>query len=300
MSFLFCLGNVTNEWQVVTLTSYNDNVIPNGGLAVDVRKHVLYIGDRTNNAVWRQDLHTGQVLLLAGGADSDAEIKQQAANPNPQAEGHETAIFVSPRGLCLAAGGAHLVLFDISGSAAVLRLVSASTGEVLTVLGNPGSQGILDGAGDKAALSSGSWLLDCLPDSTILMADSQTRTVRRICPPGWSAKSCAELRGGGHPAPPPSPDTPPAGPGADGSQSHGGSSWWWQALLFLTGVVLGGGLVAGGKAAAGATSSFVTTRIMALRARHAEPRAPSALPVAYEVRTLHGQFHMERFLDSFS
>jgi len=66
------------DWQVVTLTRYNDSIIPNGGLAVDTHNKVLYIGDRTNKAVWRQDLVFGQSATVCHSTD-DAPARQLCA-----------------------------------------------------------------------------------------------------------------------------------------------------------------------------------------------------------------------------
>jgi hypothetical protein len=46
----------------------------------------------------------------------------------------------------------------------------------------------LDGSGEAAALSSGSWLLICLPGGSVLLVDSNARSIRHICPPGWKGQ----------------------------------------------------------------------------------------------------------------
>lgn len=67
------------------------------------------------------------------------------------------------------------------------------TGTVTTILGDPSASKPADGFGRAGVLTSGSWWLSCQPDGTVLLADTQTRSWRRICPPGWPEAECASV-----------------------------------------------------------------------------------------------------------
>lgn len=61
-------------------------------------------------------------------------------------------------------------------------------GAVKTILGDPHKEGMVDGEGAAALLTSGSSSLVCLADGSVLMSDIETNSIRHItCVGGCSA-----------------------------------------------------------------------------------------------------------------
>lgn len=136
-----------------------------GSLAIDKVNGVLYVSDRSNNAVRSVDLKTGAVSTLAGGNAKGATVDGVG----------KAAQFSGPAGVAYVDG----VVYVTDSTSHILRRIDVATRQVTTVAGKVNDAGSTNGTGTDAQFFAPSGIT--VVDATLLyIADIVNNRVRRV------------------------------------------------------------------------------------------------------------------------
>jgi len=138
-----------------------------GGLAIDGAGDI-YFADSGNHIVRRIDVN-GNITTVAG---------------TPQSQGHTgdggpatSAKLFLPEGIALDASG-NLYIADTGNG--TIRQVNATTGQISTIAGIPGSPGYNGDGGATTSQLNSPWTVAIAPDDSLYIADTYNNRVRRV------------------------------------------------------------------------------------------------------------------------
>ncbi|NOK62074.1 MAG: hypothetical protein GFH27_549321n61 [Chloroflexi bacterium AL-W] len=137
-------------------------------IALSTDETFAVIADTDNHTIRRLDLTTREVTTLAGqpGEMGDSDGIGPAAR------------FASPRGIAFDPAEQFVLIADSENH--TLRRLDLTTGQVTTIVGQPGEQGVTDGGGREALLSFPRGLSISTDGTFALVADFSNSTIRQI------------------------------------------------------------------------------------------------------------------------
>jgi sugar lactone lactonase YvrE len=138
------------------------------GVALSGDGTLALVADTGNHTLRTLALATGAVVTLAGssGLPGSADGTRSAAR------------FRYPRGVALSTDGGSALVADFSNN--VIRTITLAAGTVATLAGSPGSLGTSDGVGTGARFAYPSGIALSGDGATVLVADPDNQTLRRI------------------------------------------------------------------------------------------------------------------------
>jgi sugar lactone lactonase YvrE len=126
------------------------------------------VADTGNHTIRRIDITTGVVTTSAGSAGTPGSADGTGA----------AARFSYPRGVAISADGSTALVADFSNN--VIRAITLASGVVTTLAGTPGSSGSSDGVGTGARFTYPAGIALSGDGATVLVADPDNQTLRRI------------------------------------------------------------------------------------------------------------------------
>ena len=138
------------------------------GVALSADGALALVADTGNHTLRTLAVLTGLVATLAGSAGTPGSTDGTGA----------AARFSYPRGVALSTDGSMALVADFSNNA--IRAIALATGGVTTLAGTPGSVGSSDGVGTGARFAYPAGIALSGDGATVLVADPDNQTLRRI------------------------------------------------------------------------------------------------------------------------